>query len=58
MSPKSQFRGRVDVAFSDDPMMRPGHTYFVTMGAEQGNPRIVKCHRETGAKTSGEPNAA
>ncbi len=58
ISPRSEFRGRVDVAFSDDPMMRPGHTYFVTMGAEQGNPRIIKCHRERAANTSGEVNAS
>jgi ribonuclease HI len=51
MSRRSQFRGCVDIAFSDDPLLRPGHSYFVTMGAEQGNPRIVKCHRETGAET-------
>jgi ribonuclease HI len=57
MSRKSQFRGRVDVAFSDDPMLRPGHTYFVSMGADQGNPRIIKCYREIGAKTSPEANA-
>jgi ribonuclease HI len=54
MSRKSEFRGCVDFAFSDNPMMRPGHTYFVTMGTDQGNPRIIKCHREIGAKTSGD----
>jgi ribonuclease HI len=52
MSRRSEFRGRVDVAFSDNHMLRAGHTYFVTMGAQQGNPRIVKCHREIGTSVS------
>lgn len=59
MSRRSEFRGRVDIAFSDDHLLRPGHTYFVTMGAEQGNPRIIKRHHETGAgvKTAKTPLA-
>jgi ribonuclease HI len=51
VSRNSEFRGRVDIAFSEDPMMRPGHTYFVTMGADQGSPQIIKCHRETKPKS-------
>jgi hypothetical protein len=49
MSRGSASRGCVDVAYSEDPMMRAGHTYIVTMGREQGNPRIVRCHRESRA---------
>jgi hypothetical protein len=53
ISRRSEFRGRIDFACSDDPLMRPGRTYFVTMGADQGNPRIVKCHREIGVAAGG-----
>jgi ribonuclease HI len=45
-SPTSAYCGMVDFAYSDDPMMRPGHTYVVTMNRNQGYPQIVKCLRE------------
>lgn len=51
MSRASPFHGNVDFAYSEDPMMRPGHTYFVTMGEDAGYPRIVKRHREVQAKS-------
>ncbi len=43
MSPRSPFFGNVDIAHSDDGMMRPGHVYRVTMGKDAKNPRIAKC---------------
>jgi ribonuclease HI len=46
MSRRSPFSGCLDFAFSDDPRLRPTHTYFVTMGRDRNNPQIVKCHRE------------
>jgi len=46
MSRRSPFYGCVDFAYSKNPMMRPGHTYYVTMGMDVGYPQIVKCHRE------------
>jgi hypothetical protein len=46
MSRASPFFGNVDVAYSDDPTLRPGHTYYVTMGNDADLPWIVKCHRE------------
>ncbi len=50
MSPRSPFLGNIDIAYSDDPLMRPGHVYRVTMGKDRKNPRIAKCHLEvTGA---------
>jgi ribonuclease HI len=46
MSRASRFFGDVDVAYSDDPTLRPGHTYYVTMGDDANLPWIVKRHRE------------
>lgn len=46
MSKKSEFFGRVDFAFSDDVLMRPGRTYYVTMGKDPSYPIIAKRHRE------------
>jgi ribonuclease HI len=46
MSPKSPFYGNVDVAYSDNPLMKPGHTYRVTMNADARYPMIKKCHLE------------
>jgi ribonuclease HI len=45
----SPFFGSIDFAYSDDPTLRPGHTYYVTMGKDAGNPQIVKCHWESTA---------
>lgn len=46
MSPGSGYYGKVDFAYSDDPMLRPGHTYLVTMNRDQQHPQIVKRIRE------------
>lgn len=46
MSRHSPFYRSVDFAFSANAMLRPGHTYYVTMGTDAGYPLIVKCHRE------------
>lgn len=46
VSRRSPFYGCVDFVYSDNPTLRPGHTYYVTMGTESGYPQIVKCHRE------------
>jgi ribonuclease HI len=45
-SRKSPFHGNVDVAYSNNGMMRAGHTYYVTMNDDASYPRIMKCHRE------------
>lgn len=45
-SRKSPFHGNMDVAYSDNGMMRAGHTYHVTMNDDPSYPKIVKCHRE------------
>lgn len=42
----SPFFGCIDFAFSNDPTVRPGHTYFVRMGVDQGNPQIICVFRE------------
>jgi ribonuclease HI len=46
MSPGSAYVGKVDIAYSDDPLMRPGHVYVVTMGRDQNHPTIAKLLRE------------
>lgn len=46
MSRGSPFYGCIDFAYAEDTMLRPGHTYYVTMGKDAGYPQIVKCHRE------------
>jgi ribonuclease HI len=46
MSRRSPFYGCIDFAFSDDPMLRPTHTYYVRMGTDSGNPQIVRCFGE------------
>ena len=46
MSRRSPFFGKCDVAYTDDVRMRPGHTYRVTMGKDQGYPKIAKMHVE------------
>jgi ribonuclease HI len=46
MSKRSPFFGNVDVAYSDDPTLRAGHTYYVTMEKRGNLPWIAKCHRE------------
>jgi ribonuclease HI len=46
MSRRSPFFGKSDVAYTDDVRMRPGHTYRVTMGKDQGYPKIAKMHVE------------
>jgi ribonuclease HI len=45
MSKASPYFGNVDVAYSDH-LIRDGHTYYVLMGVETRNPRIVKVYRE------------
>jgi hypothetical protein len=46
MSRKSPFFENVDIAYSQDALMRPGHTYHVTMGRDPTFPTIAKRHRE------------
>jgi ribonuclease HI len=46
LSRHSPFVGCIDFAFSDNPMLRPTHTYHVRMGTDQGHPQIVKCFGE------------
>jgi hypothetical protein len=46
VSQRSPFRGNVDIAHSENSLMRPGHTYRVTMNDDPKNPMIVKCHLE------------
>jgi ribonuclease HI len=42
MSPRSPFFGKSDIVYTDDVRLRPGHTYRVVMGTDQGYPRIAK----------------
>jgi ribonuclease HI len=51
MSRRSPFFGKADIAYSRDPLMRPGHTYRVTMNRDQSYPMIVKRHAEVGEPT-------
>jgi ribonuclease HI len=46
MSRRSRYFGKTDVAYTDDVRLRPGHTYRVTMGKDQGYPQIAKMHVE------------
>jgi ribonuclease HI len=46
MSRRSPFYGNVDVAYSEDGLMRAGHTYRVTMNEDANYPQIARCHRE------------
>lgn len=48
MSRGSPFFGSIDFAFSDDPLLRAGHTYYVRMGTDAGYPQIVRCFGEKG----------
>ena len=50
MSRGSPFFRCIDFAYSDDPTLRASHTYYVTMGKDNGNPEIVRCHREVGRR--------
>ena len=52
ISPRSRFFGNLDFAYSEDPMMRTGHTYRVTMNKDSTFPMIVKCHLEVPARPS------
>ncbi len=53
LSPHSDYKGKVDFAYSDDAGMRPGHVYVVTMNRDQQYPMIAKRHREI-ARESGD----
>jgi ribonuclease HI len=46
MSRHSPFFGCIDFAYSDNPMLRPNHTYYVRMGTDPGYPQIVRCFAE------------
>jgi hypothetical protein len=46
MSPRSAFYGNTDIAYSNEVLMRPGHTYRVTMNTDQDYPMIAKRHLE------------
>jgi hypothetical protein len=45
---RSPVAGCVDFAFSDDPNLRPHHTYRVRMGTEAGHPQIARVFGEAG----------
>lgn len=48
VSKASPFKGKVDFVYSAiDISLNRGHTYFVRLGSEPQNPRIVKCFRQT-----------
>jgi ribonuclease HI len=49
MSKESPYFGNVDIAYSDV-ALRDGHTYFVLMNNDTGNPRVRKLIREVEAK--------
>jgi ribonuclease HI len=51
MSRRSPFFGKADIGYTDDVRMRAGHTYRVTMGTDQGFPRIKKMHGEVATPT-------
>jgi ribonuclease HI len=47
LSKKSPFHGRRDVIYAEPSiLMRAGHSYFVRLNQDTGNPRIVKVFRE------------
>jgi len=47
MSKASEFRGCVDVVFSDSTIcLRRGHTYFVRFNDDTRAPRVLACYRE------------
>lgn len=46
VSPGSRFFGYSDIAYSNEVLMRSGHTYQVTMNRNQQYPMIVKCRFE------------
>ncbi|HEY2353779.1 MAG TPA: ribonuclease H [Gaiellaceae bacterium] len=46
MSRASPFFGAMDFAYSEDPRLRPHHTYEVRMGVEPGYPKIARVFRE------------
>jgi ribonuclease HI len=47
MSKASEFRGCVDVVFSDSTIcLRRGHTYFVRFNDDTQAPRVLACYRE------------
>jgi ribonuclease HI len=50
LSRSSPFYRRADFAFSDNPTLRPTHTYYVRMGTDQGYPQIIKCFGEKKAR--------
>jgi ribonuclease HI len=55
MSRGSPFFGCIDFAFSENPMLRPNHTYYVRMGADQGYPQIARVFGEKEDPKSNEP---
>jgi ribonuclease HI len=46
MSRASPYYGCMDFAFSDNPMLRPHHAYYVRMGTDQGYPQIARVFAE------------
>lgn len=46
MSRGSPFFGCIDFVFSENPMLRPQHTYYVRMGTDQGYPQIARVFGE------------
>jgi ribonuclease HI len=47
MSARSEFRGRVDVIYSEPGIhLSAGHTYYVQVSADPNRPRVVKIFRE------------
>lgn len=55
MSRNSPFHGKVDIAYSEDVLLRPGHTYYVTMNNDDAYPKILKRHREVLTPTPPSP---
>jgi ribonuclease HI len=54
----SPYRGKVDIAYSTNGMMRAGHTYYVTMNNDPSYPKIVKCHRDVVEANAASPTPA
>ncbi len=53
ISRRSAYRGNVDTLFSEDVLLKAGHTYQVRLNDDPKRPRIVKCYREVLPKDDG-----
>lgn len=52
VSPKSPYRGSVDIIFSSE-LMSAGHTYYVLLNDNPKNPRVLTVIREIGKRPQG-----